>query len=83
MSASSMSGDRLRRTVAEVLGVAPDLLSEESSPETTPGWDSLGHLNLAVALEDEFGVSLSADDVLAMRNMGSIRRILRRSGAEV
>lgn len=83
MSALIKSEDRLRQTVAEVLGVTTNLLSEESSPSTISSWDSLGHLNLVIALEEEFEVNLSAEEVLAMRNMGSIRRILHRYGVEI
>jgi acyl carrier protein len=83
MSASIKSEDRLRQTVAEVLGVNPYLLSEESSPSTVSSWDSLGHLNLVIALEEEFEVNLSAEEVLAMRNMGSIRRILHQYGVQI
>jgi len=83
MSALIGREDRLARTAAEVLGVTPETLSEESSPETISSWDSLGHLNLVMALEEEFGVSLSAEDALAMRDVGSIRRLLRHSGVEV
>lgn len=83
MSALSKREDRLAQTVAQVLGVTPDVLSEESSPNTISKWDSLGHLSLVMALEDEFGVSLSAEDVLAMRSVGSIRSILHKSGVEV
>lgn len=79
----TLSEDRLLRMVAGVFGVTPDALSEESAPETVTNWDSLGHLNLVMAIEDEFGVSLSAEDVLAMRDVRSIRGILHRSGAEV
>ena len=74
--------DRLSQTVAEVLGVTTDVLSEESSPDTISSWDSLGHLNLVIALEEEFGIRLSADNALAMRSVSSIRRILQQSGAE-
>ena len=83
MSASIRSEDRLRQTVAEVLGVNPYLLSEESSPSTISSWDSLGHLNLVIALEEEFEVNLSAEEVLAMHSMGSIRRILHQYGVEI
>jgi len=83
MSASIKSEDRLRQTVAEVLGVTTNLLSEESSPSTISSWDSLGHLNLVIALEEEFEVNLSAEEVLAMRNMGSIRRILHQYGVQI
>jgi acyl carrier protein len=83
MSAAIKSEDRLRQTVADVLGVHPYLLSEESSPSTISSWDSLGHLNLVIALEEEFEVNLSAEEVLAMSNVGSIRRILHQYGVEI
>ena len=83
MSASIKTEDRLSQTVAEVLGVNPYLLSEEASPSTIASWDSLGHLNLVIALEQEFEVNLSAEEVLAMRNIGSIRQVLNQKGVEI
>ena len=83
MSALIGSVDRLAQAVAEVLDVTPETLSEESSPATIPSWDSLGHLNLIIALEQEFGVRLSAEDILTMRSIGSIRRILHHAGVEI
>lgn len=83
MNAAGKSDYRLYRTIAEVLDVAPDSLSEESSPDTIPSWDSLNHLNLVMALESEFAVSLSAEDALDMRNVALIRTILREYAVEV
>ena len=75
--------DRIYRTVAGVLGVPAAELSDESSPETIPVWDSLNHLNLVVALEGEFGISLTPEDAMEMRTLGSIRAILGHNGVEV
>jgi hypothetical protein len=36
-----------------------------------------------MALEQEFEINLSADEVLAMRNFGSIRHILHGYGVEI
>jgi acyl carrier protein len=83
MSILIKSEDRLSQTVAEVLGVTPDELLEESSQDTIASWDSLGHLNLVIALEEEFGIRLSAEDMLAMRSVRAIRQILLQSGAEI
>jgi acyl carrier protein len=74
--------DRLRRTIAAALNVAADELSEESSPDTIAAWDSLNHLNIVMAIEGEFDVTLSADDVMEMRNVGLIRTILRQHGVD-
>ena len=83
MSILIKSEDRLSQTVAEVLGVTPDELLEESSPDTIASWDSLGHLNLVIALEEEFRIRLSAEDMLAMRSVRAIRQILLQAGAEI
>jgi acyl carrier protein len=74
--------DGLRRTLASVLGVRPEEINDESSPDTIASWDSLNHLNLVMAIEGEFGVSLSAEDAMEMRNVGLIRTILGQHGVD-
>jgi acyl carrier protein len=74
--------DRLRRTMAAVLGVPTDALDDEASPDTIAEWDSMGHLNLVMALESEFGLSLSAEDALGMRSVAAIRGLLRGRGVQ-
>jgi acyl carrier protein len=73
-------GDRLRQTMAAVLGVPAEALHDDASPETVADWDSMGHLNLVMALESEFGVSLSVEEVLEMRDVAAIRRVLQAHG---
>jgi acyl carrier protein len=79
----STPDDRLSRTIAQVFDVAPETISHETSPDVVESWDSFGHLNLVMALEDEFGITLSPEDAIAMRSVGEIRRVLRRAGAPV
>lgn len=43
-----------------------------------PEWDSLAHINLIVAIEDEFGVELTTSDHLALRSVGDIIDVLSR-----
>ncbi len=75
--------DRLYKTVAAVLGISADELSEATSPGTTSKWDSLNHLFIVMALESEFGLSLSPEDALEMRTVGAIRDLLRKYGVEI
>ena len=69
--------------IAAVLDVDAATLTDESSPETVPSWDSLNHLNIALAVESEFGVALTADQVIAMSSIAAIRSALRGYGVEV
>jgi acyl carrier protein len=66
-----------------VLDIAPETITLETSPDAVASWDSLGHLNLVMALEEEFGITLSPEDAIAMRSVGEICRVLRRAGAPV
>ena len=50
---------------------------------TVAAWDSLGHLNLILAIEAEFGVHFSADDVIGMESLGAIRQVLRNREVEI
>jgi acyl carrier protein len=63
--------------VADVLGVAVADLIDESSVDSIESWDSLNHLNIVMAIEEAFGVQLSADEVIEMRSIAAIRQILR------
>ena len=83
MSISTPPEDRLLNTIADVLDVAAAELSDDSSPDTVDGWDSVSHLNLVMSLEQEFNVSLSPQDALDMRNVLLARTILRERGVEV
>lgn len=81
MQISVNGADRLYQTIAQVLDVPVNELSEEVSLDSLPMWDSLNQLNLIMALESEFGVSLSAEDALNMRNVGAMREALHNYGA--
>ena len=72
--------ERLYCLVSEVLGVPIRDVNEDSSPDSITNWDSLSHLNLVLALETEFGVSLSIEDVTEMLSVRLIRMILTQYG---
>jgi acyl carrier protein len=74
--------DRLYQVTEGTFGVSQEALSDDASPLTLAAWDSLGHLNLILAIETEFGVSFSPEDVIALRSLGAIRRAWRARGVD-
>ena len=64
---------RFREVIAAVLGVEPDAISDTDSPRTLPQWDSVMHLQLLLALEEEFGVQFSPDEMAQLSTIGLIR----------
>ena len=64
--------ERIRAVMAQVFNVEAGSISEESSPEDIERWDSLRHMQLILAIEDEFGVTFADDDI---PNLLSLRAI--------
>lgn len=72
--------DRVVRVVSDVLNVPSTEITDNSSPDSVASWDSLSHINLVLALEGEFSVAFSDDDVMDMLSVGLIVTILRDKG---
>lgn len=72
-----MNIDALPRIVSEVLGIPIDAVSEDLSSDETPEWDSLNHLRLVTALEEELSIQLTMDEVVAAKTTyGNLRDIV-------
>jgi len=58
--------------MAETFSVERTFLNEDTSQKNLPAWDSLRHLNLIVALEDEFEVSFEPEQIAIMTSFATI-----------
>lgn len=53
--------DRVGRVIGETFGDDSLAIGRDTVAEDVPGWDSLSHTILMLALEDEFGITMPAD----------------------
>jgi len=74
--------DQLIELFAEILNVPADTLNDDSSPNSVEQWDSLAAMHLVSTLEEEYDVELSTVEIMDMRSISSVRRILRMKGIE-
>jgi acyl carrier protein len=51
-------------------------LHDSLTTKDVPGWDSIQHLNLVMAVEREFGMSLTTRDVRSMQNVGDLMTLV-------
>jgi acyl carrier protein len=68
--------DRVRRIVADVFEVPLDQVHPDSSPDTISTWDSLRHLNMVLALEQEFGVDFRPEEIEQLLSVELIAALL-------
>jgi acyl carrier protein len=71
---------RVARVFSEVLGVSPEQITDDTSPDNTPQWDSMAAMTLVVAIEDEFDVTLSTAEIISMRNVAIVKKVLTAKG---
>jgi len=64
--------ERIIDVVSRTMEVPAESLSAESSPATVETWDSLKHMNLVLALEEEFGIRLNDERIMKMVTVGAI-----------
>lgn len=64
----------IEQKLKEIIGDIFDLdeISDEINSDTVEEWDSLNHLRLVTALEGEFGISLTMDEINIMTNYPNI-----------
>jgi acyl carrier protein len=72
-----MDMDHLITTIASTFGIDVSQVQEESSSRTIEQWDSLGHINLIMALEERFKLSFTVDEIMSMHDVSTIRKVLR------
>lgn len=51
-------------------------LKAESQFEEVPGWDSLGHMALISALEDEFDIELGIEEIIGVDTVKKIQNLV-------
>jgi acyl carrier protein len=54
---------RVLRIAADVFAVPVDGLTPASSPDSIESWDSLNHLNMVLALEQELNIQFSPEEM--------------------
>jgi acyl carrier protein len=74
---------KLKELLSRVFNVRSEVIDEQTSQDTVENWDSLGQMNLIVALEEEFEVEFTDDQVLDMLSYKLIKIVLQEQGIEL
>ena len=69
--------DRIKKIMSDVLNIDVSLINNETSPDNIENWDSLKHMNLIVALEEEFEIEFDDEEIVDSMNYALIVIILK------
>lgn len=72
--------ERLQTVMATTLRVPLAKLTPTTTNESLPTWDSLGHVNLMMALEQTFDLYIEVEDFEELHSVPAILDYLQRHG---
>lgn len=71
---------RLKEIISILLEIEITKVSQETGPETVEQWDSLNHINICTAVNQEFGVSMTTEEMNGIRNVADLAKLLGAKG---
>lgn len=74
--------ERLAVLFQKVFKIERDEFSPQLQPEDLLLWDSLGHMNLVMDLEELFDVRFAADEITELTSAGRIVEVLKAKGVK-
>lgn len=75
--------ERIREALALALQISPESVTPDLAFGDLPQWDSMGHMEVMMRLEEYFGIEVNADTIAALTSVPAIRQYLEnhRAGA--
>lgn len=71
-----MISDRLKTTILNHLDIEDYDIQDETKANTVPGWDSLSHANVILAIEREYGIRFKSIEILKCKNIGDLQKLI-------
>jgi acyl carrier protein len=71
-----MISHNLKKVILGALKLDDWELNDATVAAEVPGWDSLSHINVVLAVEKHFGVRFKSVEVLRLKNVGDLQRLL-------
>mgnify|MGYP000614972163 CR=1 FL=1 len=67
---------KLKEIIARVMRVDITVITEQCSTNTIAEWDSLGHMRLVLALEEEFNLTLNETQIMQIISFIKVRDLV-------
>ncbi|HIU75235.1 MAG TPA: acyl carrier protein [Candidatus Pelethocola excrementipullorum] len=75
--------EKMRDILEEQLNCERDMITEDTSFKDDLGADSLDLFELVMALEEEYGIEIPAEELTDLETIGSVIEYLKSKGVEV
>lgn len=71
---------QIQKTLSNALQVPEDEVKPDLAFGDLPQWDSMGHMEVMMSLEEQFGIEISADTIANLTSIPAIQEYLETNG---
>ena len=71
-----MISERLKSVILNELNLDDYDIQDETKADEVPGWDSLNHINVILAIEKAYNVRFKGVEVLRLKNIGELQQLV-------
>lgn len=71
---------KLRTIISMILRLPEERVADDLAAETVDTWDSLNHINIIGAIEQEFGITLPTENLGACMSVAQLKQLLTEHG---
>lgn len=72
--------EKIKGVMSAVLETDSAQIDDSTTPDTLEQWDSLKHMSLVIALEEEFGIQFEDEEIVKMLSFPLIKETLSGKG---
>jgi acyl carrier protein len=77
-----MISQELKAVILGALKLEDWEITDTTTASEIPGWDSLSHTNVILAVEKHFGLRFKGAEVLRLKNLADLQRLVDSKAAE-
>ena len=68
--------DKIKNVMSAVFDIDKDIIGDDASTTNLENWDSINHMNLVIAIEDEFNIVFDDEEIVRITSLKSIEDTL-------
>lgn len=71
-----MISERLKKTILRELKIEDFEFKKDTAASDVPGWDSLNHINVILAIEKEYNIRFKNIEILRLKNVFELQTLV-------
>jgi acyl carrier protein len=74
--------DKIKSIMSAVFEIDKDVIGDDATTGSLENWDSINHMNLVLAIEEEFSIVFDDEEIVQITSLKSIENTLAKKGIE-